>query len=158
MEYSKLEKDRLISSLKGRPFEKAWQKLWLRFTVVFIVRCYGLHWICVFSGSIKILSQKVSLSTYIYIRIKCNRKTCTGEGEEFPQIHPSHQFQGCSFDIIKSIARLFSWVNSQFLFHSIKHISLSGQYKNIPVMTITGYTRVGYYVNRELIWREIIPT
>lgn len=85
----------------------------------------------------------------MFFQIKCNWNACTGQGEEFLQTNPSHEFQNCSFHIRKSIVRLFSQVNIEFLFTPIKHISLSGQYKNTPSMTVRDYSDFGYYVSRD---------
>lgn len=85
----------------------------------------------------------------MFFQIKCNGNAGTGQGEEFPQTNPSHQFRNCSFDIRKSIVRLFSQVNIEFLFTPIKHIYLSGQYKNTPTVTVKDYSDSGYYVNRD---------
>lgn len=40
-------------------------------------------------------------------------------------------------------------MNIEFLFTPIKHISLSGKYKNTPTMTVKDYSDFGYYVNRD---------
>jgi len=85
----------------------------------------------------------------MFFHIKCNENACTGQGELFPQTNTSHQFQNCSFDIRKSIVRFFSQVNIEFLFTPIKHISLSGQYRNTPATTVKDYSDFGYYVHRD---------
>lgn len=96
-----------MSSLKGRLFKKAWQELWLRFTVVFIIRFYVLHQICTFGGFIMLviiyLVSERSVTKYNKLfEIKCNTKACTGQGGELPQTNSSQQFQNCPYKKIYS--------------------------------------------------------
>lgn len=80
--------------------------------------------------------EKVNLTRQKFFQVNCNGNAHTGQEEEFLQTDPSHHFQNCSFEVRKMIVRLFSQENTEFPFTPLKHVSLSGQYKNIPTIAV----------------------
>lgn len=80
--------------------------------------------------------EKVKLTRQKFFQVSSNGNAYTGQEEEFLQTNPSHHFQHCAFEVRKITVRLFSQVNTGFPFNPLKHVSLSGQYKNIPTTTV----------------------